>query len=236
MRMITSKPTGIENCEGVRAETGHRSPHASPPVAAAAPSTTDQPEGTTEITRPAQEAVADNYDLIAPLREGPFLIGCCDRINGPSSAKSTVAISRFEAGLLVRHWAEEHEATERTIAAEGGVSGDDSRLMTYAAMRVSAMRDAGLLSDEECRIAWRQPYEEHKAFWDDFRAAGGVLGFAVNGGAGYDHEDEPVLPEWEGVRADVARADSAVEPPPDWAGRRRPTERPAQRRGHGNSP
>jgi hypothetical protein len=86
------------------------------------------------------------------------------------------------ARLLARHWTGMYEASERFVAETGMVGGYDRRIQPHAASRLQELREAGLLSEEDCKKLWDEPYEQNKGFWDGVKAAGSYCAWGAAGG------------------------------------------------------
>jgi hypothetical protein len=92
-------------------------------------------------------------DKPKPPISGPAIpIGNCmlfgvDQVNGPSSERKEVPISRHEALVLARHWIEEHEDCAKWLRIQ--YSSKDQRIKVYAATRISELYDYGMITQKQ---------------------------------------------------------------------------------------
>jgi hypothetical protein len=105
-------------------------------------------------------------DPCAPVRVGNFVIGAVDHVNGASSRQSVVAISRYEAKLLVRHWLERAESIERWWNVTGQVGSDETRESAYAYHRVNDLCESGLITDAEVGCIRDEVWNAHADEWE----------------------------------------------------------------------
>jgi hypothetical protein len=101
----------------------------------------------------------------APIVAGEFVVGVVDEVNGPSSKQAQVPISRYEARLLLNHWMKEYERIDYFCTAHGCSGSSEMRTSYYTQTRISALRDAGLITQGEVDAAVPEAYAEHAESW-----------------------------------------------------------------------
>jgi hypothetical protein len=104
-------------------------------------------------------------DPCGVVRIGNFVIGAVDHVNGASSERRTLAISRYEAKLLARHWLEVIEDIERWWAESEQVGSSEMRERAYGYKRVDELIDSGLITVAEAQTINEEVWLAHAAEW-----------------------------------------------------------------------
>ena len=87
-------------------------------------------------------------EAVAPWVAGRFVFGAIDEVNGPGAEEKDAKITRFEARLIVEHWAKQIKAIA-THWAEGDTGSWEIRTGPYARYRISYLLKAELISKDE---------------------------------------------------------------------------------------
>ena len=78
---------------------------------------------------------------------GDFVLFGVDAVNGPSSARKEIPISRHEALVLARYWIQQYEDCDRWLRIQ--YSSTDYRIKVYAESRIGELLDLGMVTQQQ---------------------------------------------------------------------------------------